>query len=59
MLIKCGVIDPIIERIQSVLCVDEDDFPTWVTVLAWQLSSDWTKTPQSVFYAIYTLLLTH
>lgn len=30
-------------RIQCVLCVNEDDFPTRVAVLAWQLRSDWTK----------------
>lgn len=30
-------------RIQGVLCVNEDYFPTRVAVLARQLSSDWKK----------------
>lgn len=29
-------------RIQSVLCVNEDDFPSSVAILAWELSCDWT-----------------
>lgn len=38
-------------RIQGVLCVDEDDFPARVAVITWQLSSDWTKTPQGLINA--------
>ena len=37
-------------RIQGVLCVNKDNFPARVAVLPWQLSSDWTKTTQDLFY---------
>lgn len=66
MNVKFGVAAPVIVRIQSVLCVNKDDFPAWVCLLAWQLSGDWRNITQSQSFAIYLFahnffkgLLTH
>lgn len=53
--VKCCMVFAIIVRIQGVLCVNEDDFPTWVAILAWQLSSNWTKTTQSILFHLFDL----